>query len=49
MQFFGTARPVNIEKKPLPGGGRGESEITSRSLNVKLDTSQIPSSAGEVK
>ncbi|MHC4308824.1 MAG: hypothetical protein ACYSSN_02665 [Planctomycetota bacterium] len=36
-------------KKPLPGGGRGESEITSRSLNVKLDTSQIPSSAGEVK
>jgi len=32
VQFFWTARPVNIEKKPLPGGGRGESEITSRSL-----------------
>jgi len=43
------ARPAKIVKKPLPGGGRGESEITSRSLNAKLDTSQIPSSAGEVK
>jgi len=49
MQFFWTARPGDIEKKPLPGGGRGESEITSRSLNAKLDTAQIPSSAGEVK
>jgi len=49
VQLFWTARPDDIEKKPLPGGGRGESEITSRSLNAKLKTSQIPSPAGEVK
>jgi hypothetical protein len=36
VQFFGTASPVNIVKKPLSGGGRGESEITNRSLNAKF-------------
>jgi len=33
-------RPVSIIKKPLSGGGRGESEITNRSLNALFKTTK---------
>jgi hypothetical protein len=36
LYSFETGRPVNIIKKPLSGGGRGESEITNRSLNARF-------------